>query len=428
MIGKVLMIAYYFPPMGLSGVQRTLKFVKYLPQYEWQPVILTTADPVYYAFDDSLGKDIDRENTIIYRTEKDPTQNYKLRKNKDTGRLTIDYPSRATEIVRKRILQTLFQPDSRKPWLKHALALGREIIRKEKIDVIYATAPPFTDFLVAKRLSEEFGIPYIADYRDLWVDNAYYVYTTPFHKRRAVKMESEVLNTASKALVTGRYMKEQMLRRYNFLNHNDIGIIPHGYDSEDFQNADDGSMPDPKYFTLTHSGLFPDDLTPKYFLQAVRKYLDKNPGEKNTLRLRFAGLLRKKHHKLIKKYGLDDITDRQGYLPHDEAVRNLLTSDVLWFMIPNNIATPSRLYEYIGSRRPMIVSAPVGNIRDAAEGTGAAITTEHNDVTAIAEAIEKFSRLHKAGKLPRTPEEYAEKFDRKILTKELAREFNLLLD
>jgi glycosyltransferase involved in cell wall biosynthesis len=427
MIGKVLVIAYYFPPMGLSGVQRTLKFVKYLPQYDWQPVVLTTADPVYYAFDDTLGKDIDPEKTIIYRTEKDPTQRYKLRKNSDTGKTTIEYPSRTKEIIRKRILQTIFQPDSRKPWLKHALNEGRKAIREQGIDVIYATAPPFTDFLVAKQLSEEFDIPFIVDYRDLWVDNAYYVYTTPFHKQLAVKMESEVLNTANKALVTGRYMKEQMLKRYNFLNHNDINILPHGYDSEDFEEADTGIRPDSNYFTLTHSGLFPDDLTPKYFLKAVRRYLDKHPGEEKLLRLRFAGLLRKRHMKLIKKYKLQEITDTQGYLPHDEAVRNLLSSDVLWFMIPNNIATPSRLYEYIGSRRPMIISAPAGNIRDAAEGTGAAITTEHDDVNAIAQAIEDFRKLHKAGKLPQTPKEYAMQFDRKHLTKDLARELNLLL-
>ncbi len=432
MLGKVLIIAYYFPPMGLSGVQRTLKFVKYLPQYDWQPIVLTTSDPVYYAFDESLNLDIDYENTLIYRTEKDPTQRYKPKKkektNSQTGgeKRTIEYPSRFKEKVRKRILQTIFQPDSRILWLKHAVKLGRKIMQEHQIDAIYATAPPFTDFLAAKQLSEEFNIPFIVDYRDLWVDNAYYIYTTPFHKQKAINMEKSVLNLADKALVTGRFMKEQLIKRYSLLGHNDISIIPHGYDSEDFEPFFDKISPNPEKFTLTHQGLFPDDLTPKYFLQAVLKFLSKNPQAKKYLELRFAGLMRKKHIKLIKKLGLEDITDLQGYIPHTEAVKNLLSSDVLWFMIPNNIATPSRLYEYIGSLRPMIIQCPEGNIRDAAEGTGAAITTEHDDINRITEAIEEFYIKWQNGKLPKTPVEYAKQFDRKILTKDLARELNLL--
>lgn len=429
MLGDVLMIAYYFPPMGLSGVQRTLKFVKYLPTYQWKPIILTTADPTYYAFDESLITDIDPEETLIYRTDNDPTQKYRISKKEANNKSnkTIEYPSRFTEVIRKRILQTVFQPDSRRPWMKYAIEMGRKAILENNVKVIYATAPPFTDFLVGQQLAHDFGLPLIVDYRDLWVDNAYYHYTTTFHKRAAIKMEQSVLNVARKAIVTGNQMKERMLDRYKLLDYNDIVVIPHGYDSEDFEGGLHTVKPDPNTFTITHSGLFPDDLTPKYFLKAFRKFLDAYPQAEKVCELRFAGLMRKQHIKLIKKYKLDNITNCKGYIPHADAINNLLESDVLWFMIPNNIATPSRLYEYIGSLRPMIISAPPGDIIDAAEATGIAITTKHNDVNAIADAIEKYYRKWQRKQLPKANPSYANKFDRKYLTRDLAYELNKVL-
>jgi len=424
MIGNVLVISYYFPPMALSGVQRTLKFVKYLHLYEWNPIVLTTSNPVYYAFDDSLLDDMNNQDIKIYRTEKDPTQKIqKLAKNNK-----LSYPSRSKELMRKYILQTLFQPDSRRPWLKHALEKGRQIINENKIDMIYVSAPPFTSFLVAQKLSREFSIPFITDYRDLWLDNAYYIYATPFHKRYARKLEAKVLNETKHTIVTSRGMKQKLIERYNFMAYDDVTIIPHGYDSEDFQNLPEHKKGERCIFT--HAGLFPDDLTPKYFLKAVAKYLKANPWAKEFIELRFAGLMRKKHINYIKKYKLQNNTKVLGYIPHLAAVEELNNSDVLWMMLPNDIATPSRLYEYIGSLRPLIISTPKGFIRSTAEQTEIAICTASNDVNAIAGAIEKYMDLWKINRLPKGSKSFAEKFDRKILTGDLARvlTFGLELD
>jgi hypothetical protein len=174
---KVLVISYYFPPMGLSGVQRTLKFVKYLPLYGWRPVVLTTSSSEFYAFDDTLSEELPDNEYRIYRTESKSKDlkgesKYKLKK----------FPSYLIQKIGRAVLQTIYQPDSKKPWLKHALKLGEEIINENQIDVIFATAPPFTDFLVAKELSSKFNIPFIVDYRDVWIDNPFHFYATPFHK------------------------------------------------------------------------------------------------------------------------------------------------------------------------------------------------------------------------------------------------------
>jgi hypothetical protein len=296
-ISKVLVIAYYFPPMGLSGVQRTLKFVKYLPEYNWQPIVLTTGITKYYAFDDTLLDELGE--TIIYRTEKDP---FNIRNKKNNT--TINFPSPLKQKIRRLLLQSIFIPDSRKRWKKYAVALGEKIIEEHPdIKLIYATGPPFTDFLIANELSEKYNIPFVIDYRDLWADNSQYFFPTPFHKRKHISLEANIHTNASKSFVITRQMKEKIISRYRFIRHQDICIIPHGFDKADFNHID--IQHNPNKLVIAHSGIFPDDRTPKYFLKAILKFLNANPNAKNKIELRFIGLLQMKYINLIKKYNLD---------------------------------------------------------------------------------------------------------------------------
>ncbi|MFP4528349.1 MAG: glycosyltransferase [Candidatus Kapaibacterium sp.] len=413
---EALVIAYYFPPMGLSGVQRTVKFVKYLPENRLRPVVLTTTPAAYYAFDDTMLEEVESEGINIYRTPADVSRFAGSRKSK-----TIKYPSPALQKIRKAILQTIFQPDSRRLWKKPALELADYIFKRHDIKVIYATAPPFTDFLVAYELSKLYGIPFVVDYRDLWVDNAFYFYATPFHKLYSIRLESEILTHARKAIVTTRHMKEMLLRRYPVMSHSDVSIIPHGYDESDFA-ATDGIKPDPKKFTITHSGLFPDDLTPKYFLRALAEFFRRNPEARGVTEARFVGLMRRAHLKMIRRYKLTENVVTTGYVSHPEVIRHLKQSDLLWMMITNNIATPSRMYEYLGARKPFICCAPEGSIRRDAEASDAVLTTDPADVSGIRQALEAFYNMWKNNSLPRPSDEYVARFDRRQLTSELARE------
>ncbi len=418
---NVLVIAYYFPPMGLSGVQRTLKFVKYLPDYGWNPIVLTTSPGAYYAFDETLTKEL-HPDIKIYRTDKDFTKY--ARKNKNG---VVKYPSKFTSNLKKVLLQSFLQPDSRILWKKHALRLAGEIYRKHNINVIYSTAPPFTDFLVASELNQKYGTPYVLDYRDPWVDNAYYFYATPFHKLYATKLESKVLTTAGKAFVITRHLKEMLIRRYKFLSHEDVTILPHGYDAEDFK-PHQSVRPDSRKFTITHSGLFHDDMTPKYFLRALAAFLENNPSAAEEVVAKFVGVMSKSHIRLIKRYKLAGNVEMTGYVCHSAAVEHLMKSDVLWLMVRNNILTPGKLYEYIGSGRPMIVSAPDSNIRQLALETKSAIATGPEDIAAIQAAIKTYYDLWKLNTLPSTDMEFARRFDRKSLTGDLARELSLIAE
>lgn len=268
-IRKVLVIAYYFPPMGLSGVQRTLKFVKYLSDYGWQPIVLTSGVDSFYAFDESLLTEIDGRHVEVYRTEE---------KNRTKGaesRKIVKFPSYFKQRIGRIVSGFLYQPDRFIKWKKNAVEVAEKIIKEHEINVIFATAPPFTDFLVAAELSEKHKIPFIVDYRDVWIDNPFHYFPTHFHKQYSMNLENEVLTHATKAIVTSRHTKELLIQRYKLISHDDIVIIPHGWDLEDF--AVQGNVrPNPNKFTITHSGVFQDDRTPYYFLKALSNFLKKN--------------------------------------------------------------------------------------------------------------------------------------------------------
>ncbi len=413
----VMVVAYYFPPLGLSGVQRTLKFVKYLREYGWKVIVLTTSPGDYYAYDDSLLEECDDENIIIYRTESGNPKPAKQKK----------FPSYMLQKLGRAALQTIYQPDSCIKWKKHAVELGSKIMEEHNINAIFATAPPFTDFLVADELAVKYKKPYIIDYRDSWVDNPFHFYATPFHKNYSINLEKQVLSRAEKVIVTTRHSKEILLRRYKFLSHNDVKIISHGFDPDDFAPKSELHH-DKSKFIITHSGLFQDDRTPKYFFKAVEAFLKKHPEAQSHFEARFVGLMRKPHIKLIKKYKLENNVNLVGYLPHKEAVKQLQESDVLWFMLKDTVRSPGKLYEYFGARKTLLVCSPDGIIRKTAMESEVAFTTDPKDVNSIENALENLYALWKSGKLPVPHESFVEQFNRKLLTGDLARELGLCAD
>ena len=417
---KVLVIAYYFPPMGLSGVQRTLKFVKYLPDFNWQPIVLTSNPRAYYAFDQTLLDELSEKNIEIVRT---PTKNSK----KEKPLKQVKFPSYFLQKTGRAFLQTIFQPDTKIRWKKSALRIADEIFKNNDIRAIFATAPPFTDFLIARELSKTYNIPFIVDYRDAWVDNPFHFYATPFHKVYAINLEKEILTHADKIIVTTRHIKENILRRYKFLSQEDVVIISHGYDPEDFI-FDEKIYPNPNKFTITHSGVFQDDRTPEYFLKAFANFLELKKGAKENSFLKLIGVMRNEHTKLIKKLNLESNVNITGYLNHKNAVRNLLDSDVLWLMLNYTVRSPGKLYEYFGAKKTLLITAPDGLMKRQALESKAAFTTLPNDIEAITKALLELYDLWKQRNLPIPSDSFSNQFNRKELTNLLAIELSRVTD
>src|SRR3989304_1250925 len=258
---KVLVVAYYFPPMGLSGVQRILKFVKYLKRYNWEPTVITADDVGYFAHDESLTKELEKTGVRIIRTEgRDP--------NSRLSRYgTIKLPREILRKIFNKLSQTFFIPDNKISWSKKAYAKVEKLLKEENFDAVFVTAPPFSAFRVFSQIKKKYHIPLVIDYRDLWYGSYFAFYPTPLHKWLHKKMEYNVLKVADRIIVTNRKIKEKILHRFRFLTYNDVVIITHGFDPEDFEKA----KVIPKHndrMILTYSGIFMVYNTPKYFLIA----------------------------------------------------------------------------------------------------------------------------------------------------------------
>ncbi len=419
---KVLVIAYYFPPLGGSGVQRTLKFVKYLPQFGWQPTVLTVGPMAYYAKDESLLKEIEQLNIQIVRTQSnDPSAVLHKKKN------VVKMPKEGTRRFLNFISDIFFIPDNKIGWKRHALKAASELLAKEKFDVIFSTAPPVTDFLIGVELKKRFNIPLVLDYRDSWLSYPFKYLPTPLHRYIHYRKEKSVAHQSDMIVTTNRRVKEELLTRYKFLSHNDVMILSHGFDPEDVQVENPDLLPHIEKMRITYSGMFYANITPVYFLHALQKVFKENAHLRGRIEACFVGLFRPEHINLINQLGLQHAVNLLGYLEHKEAVKYLLASDVLWMMIQYDWTTPGKIYEYIGTQKKILGCVPKGYMRSTIEEAGG-VCVEPTNVNQIAEAIVHLHQQYERKELRGARPDVADKYNRVTLTGELAKIFTKFLE
>ncbi|NWG29421.1 MAG: glycosyl transferase family 1 [Ignavibacteriaceae bacterium] len=421
---KVLVIAYYFPPMGLSGVQRTLKFVKYLKRYEWEPTVITTENVAYFAHDESLQKELDETSVRVIRVAGSEPNSLLSKQG------TIKLPS---EFIRKtfnRLSQTFFIPDNKISWAKKAFQKATEILSNEHFDCVFISGPPFSQFDVFSDIKKSKNISLILDYRDLWVDNQFSFYLSPFHKIIHKRKEYKSLKAADRVIVTNRRIKEKLINDYKFLTFDEVFIISHGFDPEDFTNVELIQKPNDKML-ITYAGLFYEYITPKYFLHAFKKLLIENPSVAENIRLSFVGLVGKENQRLIRELKLEAYISEYGYVNHSGTIQKLLMSDILWIMVGKGKSAETissgKLYEYFGTRKPIIACLPDGALKTAASEYKASFITEPDNIEQIKNTIMHVYQLYKSGNLPTPDEKYVEGFRRDLLTEQLALQFNKVL-
>lgn len=417
---NVLVIAYYFPPLGLSGVQRTAKFVKYLPHYGWKPTVLTITPTGYYAIDPTLLLDVEEAEIIRTRSL---DVNALFRKQ---GVVTM--PSERIRKMLQFVGDTLFVPDTKIGWKARAVKAAAERFRHKKFDLIFATAPPQTDFLIGRDLKRMFGIPLVLDYRDAWLDYPFKYFPTPLHRYLNYRLERGVVNAADRIVVTHRRVKEGILKRYRGLSYHDVVILPQGYDREDFQFAAHEPMPRHDRMRITHAGTFYAGRNPAALFSAVNNILRELPQLENKIELCLIGTVRNEDRQRAHQLGLSNVVRFLGYLDHRECIKYLLASDVLYFVLDNDYQSPGKLYEYFGTRKPILASVVDGYIKELVLDSGAAVCVPLHDVAAHEQALRNFIRQYERAKLKQIPEAFTNQFDRRFLTAELARQFESLMD
>jgi len=403
---KVLMIAYHYPPLGGGGVFRTLKFTKYLPQFGFQPYVLTVKNPMYVTKDRTLLREIS-PIVKVFRTFA-----FEHRVLRAPRLLNID-------------LKWFYMPDVNIGWLPFAVHQGQKIIEKQDIDTIYATALPFTSFLIGYLLKRKTGKPLVLDFRDPWTDNPFTDYPTKLHESIEKKMEETILTQADYVIVASDSLKNSLIKRYPFIKSK-IEVITNGFDSDDFKGLKIYEQNDK--FRITHTGSLYGVRTARPFLLALKELTEEKTDLREKLEITFVGNYGKETPHLVKNFGLEDIVKLIRYISHKECLELMLNSHALLLLITakgprgKGILT-GKLFEYLASRRPILAIAPEnGAAANIIKSLRAGTVVSPNNIQLIKQTIFEFCEKWKQGKLAKVTNDIT-RYDRRFLTQRLAQIF-----
>jgi glycosyltransferase involved in cell wall biosynthesis len=406
---KVLLIAYHYPPLGGGGVFRTLKFTKYLPKFGYQPYVLTVKNPMYRTKDPTLIKEIPPE-AKVYRT------------------FSFEHRILRAPRLLNLNLKWFHIPDEHTGWIPFAVHQGEKIIKKENIDIIYATSPIFTSLLIGYLLKKKTGKTLVVDYRDPWTQNIFVKYPTNFHRKIEEKMEALVLATADHIIVTAEPMKHKLVEKYPFTKGK-IDTITNGFDPEDFKHLT--TKKDKEKFLITYTGSLYGLRTGKQFFTALKELIEEKTELQNKLQVLFAGLPGKQAVFLIEKYGLKNVVKLLGYKSHQESLKLMANANVLLLIMSSDevydaktgpLTIPGKVFEYLGAKKPILAIAPPGTVADIISSTKRGVIVPPWNTDVIAQAIFKLFQDWKSGTL-KVAESDVSEYDRKVLTQKLVNIF-----
>ena len=368
---KVLVITYYWPPAGGPGVQRVLKFVKYLPEFGWEPIILTVKNGEYPALDQSLKGDIPK-SLKVYQTktiEFFSLFKFFARKKKDSKIDTFILDKKSISFkqrVFKWIRANLFIPDARIGWYSFAIRKAKKIITEEGIDLILSSSPPATVQVIATKLKKNTGIKWIADLRDPWVDAFWesQIKRISFSQKWIETQEKEALTNADHIITATNSFKSLFRKKYNISN---ITTLTNGYDLSDFGKAN--QLIETEKFTITYTGSIAESQNPKKFFQAI-KFLPNSI--RSHIEVNLYGAIDPAISNYLNELDIKDVVKFKGYISHKSVVDVMSNSHLLILLIPENRGDiiPGKLFEYMASGNTIISFGPNG---DASE-----IINEHN--------------------------------------------------
>lgn len=360
---KILIITYYWPPSGGSGVQRWMYFCKYLPLYNIQPVVITVDEKKasYKSFDYTFNEKI--KDTEVYKTKtSEPLRFYSWLISGDKHKAIpvgiSDYkkPSFFQKISRA-IRGNFYIPDARKGWVKYAFRKASEIIQEQEITLVITTSPPNSSHFIGKKLKEKFGIKWIADFRDPWSEIYYnkQLYRFKWAQKKDEKYEREILSTADFVLTIGPSMKDHLIKR-GFINPDKIDYIYNGYDQDVFESL--VPQKDNEKFVITHIGVLGDNQPITSFLAAIKKFLTENKDAVHKIKLLLVGNVSENNVREIKEIIPEIAFELKDYVPQQEAIRYMLNSNLLLnslaVMDNSQMLISGKLMEYIATGNPII--------------------------------------------------------------------------
>jgi len=428
---KVLIITYYWIPSGGSGVQRWVKFAKYLRDFGWEPIIYTPSNPEFPSIDHSFEKDITNDITVLKTPIWEPYNFYrKLARRKDepinAGFISENKKHGWKDKLSVWIRGNFLIPDPRKFWVRPSVNYLTNYLKSNPVDAIITTGPPHSMHLIGLGLKSSFpSLPWIADFRDPWT-NVYYFkdlkiswFANSVHKR----LEKKIIRNADCVLVVSRGMKAE----FELLNPKKIEIITNGFDQDDIPEAK--STLDQK-FSISHIGLLTERQNPHILWKVLSEICETNSEFKSDLRIQLIGKIDFSVLDSIQKSGLQEQLIKIPYLPHDEAIAKQQSSQVLLLLLLNQAGTKAiltgKLFEYLAAKRPVLaIGSTDGDASAVLKQTGSGFMVDFEDEVTTKQIVLDYYSRYKTNSLI-VKSESVEQFSRRSLTGELANLLNSL--
>lgn len=434
---RVLIISYYWPPTGGSGVQRWVKFAKYLPEEDWQPVIYTPENPEQLAVDASLEAEVPSEAEVIRTRITEPYALYKkvLRRSGHSKEAVEVNPVNAQN---KSFLQkaamwvrgNFFRPDPRCLWIRPSVRYLKKYLEEHPVDLIVTTGPPQSMHMIGLRLAKETGLPWVADFRDPWTKIFYFKHLsmTPATERWHKKMEKAVLDEASAVVAVSPLVQQE----FQAMTDTPVELITNGFDECDFPSEKDTEAyggPD-KDFTITHTGLFAADGNPTVLWDVLREKYQADGDFRKRLRIKLIGKNDEQILKALKDRGLQEALTDMGYQPHSVAVQQQRKASILILPLRKEpeykAVLPGKLFEYMASERPVLgIGQPDGAMAMILGEAKTGTVLDWDDKKGISEYIEKCWKMHLEGRLTTEGADIS-RFTRRSTTRQMAGLFDRL--
>ena len=360
MNSKTLIITYYWPPAGGPGVQRWLKFVKYLPEFGIEPIVYCPENPNYPIIDKSLVSEIPENITILKQPIKEPyglASWFSKGKSKKISSGVIP-KAKKQSLIEKAMLYVrgnYFIPDARKNWIQPSVAFLSNYIKEHQIETIITTGPPHSLHVIGLQLKEELDINWIADFRDPWTTIGYHkdLKLTESSKAKHINLEQNVLNTADEIVVTSNHTKNEFQTK----TKQPISVITNGYDTHSVRVEGKDEL-----FTLSHIGSLLSERNPEVLWETLRELIQEHKNFSKAFKLQLIGVVSDDVIESIHKNGLKNHVNVVGYVSHDEALKFQMQSQLLLLIEINSEETkaiiPGKVFEYLISETPILAIGP----------------------------------------------------------------------
>ena len=403
---KVLMIAYFFPPLGGSGVQRTLKFVKYLPNYGLQPIVSTVKSGHNFAYDESLLKEIPDtvqvqrsssletlwlrsliEKLTHLRRSRGVSENNAAERLNVEKNLAIDEGKSLKQKIFEFIGNYFFIPDSKMRWLPFGFLKSLQIARREQVDYLFSSSYPYTTHLIALLVHKFYRKPWIADFRDPWVGNKAMQKQIPFRIKLDAWLEGKVVQNADQLVNVTPSLTEMYKKRYPEQAQKMI-TITNGFDPEDFT----GLCPViQKKFTLIHTGIIAEAYDMETFVEGVDLFMKRQPEAGGNFQALFIGYVPPNYEKLLRNK-LPENVIIMSYMSHKEVLNYQAGAHLLFLTFDQSvdIAYSGKIFDYIGVGKPILGLLPKGVAAQLIQERKLGTVTSLGKPLELADAVSKY--------------------------------------